>query len=96
MLGLLLKKKRRQIIIENFNKPTHEVSLIKLQETSQVLKIAFHTFYSLNTSCGDKINLLIQKRTPKQGQNSIVKLALFSSEQQSCCLTTAAANILCS
>jgi NifU-like protein involved in Fe-S cluster formation len=96
MLDLLFKKKRRQIIIENFNKPTHEVSLVKLQETSQVLKTSFHTFYSLNTNCGDKIKLLIQKTTPKQGQNSIIKLALFSSEQQSCCLTVATANILCS
>ena len=88
-------KNRRQIITENFNNPTHEVSLTKLQEFSPVLKTAFHTFYSSNTSCGDRIKFLIQK-TLLPGQNSTVKVALFASEQQACCLTVAAANILCS
>ena len=35
--ALKSKEKRRQIIVENFNQPTHEVSLSKLQEISQVL-----------------------------------------------------------
>ena len=93
--ALKSKEKRRQIIVENFNQPTHEVSLSKLQEISQVLKTTFHTFYSSNTSCGDKIKFLIQK-TPPQEQNSTVELALFASEQQACYLTVATANILCS
>ena len=59
MFDLLPSKKRRQIIIENFSQPTHEISLIKLKEISQVLKVAFHTFYSSNDSCGDRINFLI-------------------------------------
>ena len=93
--ALKSKIKRRQIIVENFNQPTHEVSLSKLQEISQVLKATFHTFYSSNTSCGDKIKFLIQK-TPQQGQISTVELALFASEQQARYLTVATANILCS
>ena len=93
--ALKSKEKRRQIIVENFNQPTHEVSLSKLQEISQVLKTTFHTFYSSNNSCGDKIKFLIQK-TPPQEQNSTVELALFASEQQACYLTVATANILCS
>jgi hypothetical protein len=96
MFDLLPSKKRRQIIIENFSQPTHEISLIKLKEISQVLKVAFHTFYSSNASCGDRINFLIQKTSDQKGQNSTIKLALFASEQQACYLTVAAANILCS
>jgi NifU-like protein involved in Fe-S cluster formation len=83
------KEKKRQIILENFNNPTNEVSLAKLKETSNNLNTSFHTFSSLNASCGDTIHLLIQKKS------NFVKLALFASEQQACCLTVAATNILC-
>lgn len=96
MFNLLSSKKQRQTIIENFSQPTHEIPLIKLKEISQTLKITFHTFYSSNASCGDRINFLIQKVSDQKGQNNTIKLAFFSSEQQACCLTVAAANILCS
>lgn len=65
-----------------------------MQEVSEALKVTFHTFHSSNTSCGDRIKLLILK-TSQQGQET-VKLALFASEQQACFLTVAVANILCS
>ncbi|RHZ36409.1 iron-sulfur cluster assembly scaffold protein [endosymbiont GvMRE of Glomus versiforme] len=83
------KEKKRQIILENFSNPTHEVSLVKLKEISNNLKVPFHTFFSLNTGCGDTIHLLIQQK------NNFVELAFFASEQQACCLTVAATNILC-
>lgn len=83
------KEKKRQIIIENFSNPTHEVSLAKLQEISSSLKIPLHTFYSLNIGCGDTIHLLIQEK------NNLVILTNFANEQQACCLTVAATNILC-
>jgi len=79
MLNLSFEKeKKRQIILENFNNPTCEVSLIKLQEISSNLKISFNTLSSLNTSCGDIIHLLIQKK------NNLITLARFASEQQAC------------
>lgn len=83
------RERKRQIILENFNNPTHEISLSKLREISNNLKTSFHTFSSLNSSCGDTINLLVQKK------NSLIELAHFTSEQQACCLTVAATNILC-
>ena len=83
------KKKKRQIILENFNNRTHEVSLVKLQEISNSLSSPYHTFSSLNKNCGDNVHLLIQQ------ENNFVKLALFASEQQACCLTVASTNIFC-
>jgi hypothetical protein len=83
------KEKKRQIILENFNDPTHEFSLARLQEIGSSLNVSFHTFSSLNAGCGDTIRLLIQKK------NNLVLLARFASEQQACCLTVAVTNILC-
>src|SRR6185436_2338621 len=83
------KEKKRQIILENYDDPSHEVSLARLQEISNSLNIPYYTFSSLNNSCGDTVHLLIQQ------ENNLIKLALFASEQQACCLTVAAANILC-
>lgn len=83
------KEKRRQIILENFNNPTYEISLAKLQEISNNSKTPFYTFSSLISSCGDTIYLLIQKK------NNLIELARFSSEQQACYLTVAATNVLC-
>jgi len=83
------REKKCQIVLENFNNPTHEISLAKLQEISNNLKTPFHTFSSLISSCGDTVNLLIQKK------NSLIGLACFASERKACCLTVAAANILC-
>jgi len=83
------KEKKRQIVLENSADPSHEVSLAGLQEISNSLNIPYHTFSSLNNSCGDTVHLLIQK------ENNLIKLALFASEQQACCLTVAAVNILC-
>lgn len=90
MLSLLFDKKRkRQIVLENFNNPTHETSLTELQKLGISLDITLYIFSSLSAGCGDTIHLLIQKK------NNLIKLARFSSEQQACCLTVAAANILC-
>lgn len=83
------KDEKRQIIVENFSNPAWEVSLDKLKSMSAELNAPFCTFHSLNINCGDTINLLIKK------QDKHVKLAFFASEQQACCLTVAAANILC-
>ncbi|KLL03153.1 MAG: SUF system FeS assembly protein, NifU family [Mycoplasmataceae bacterium CE_OT135] len=83
------REKKRQIILENFNNPTHEVSLAKLREISNLLNVPFQTFSSLNASCGDTIHLLIQQK------KNLVQLVRFASEQQACCLTVAATNILC-
>ena len=83
------KEKKRQIILENSNDPSHEVSLTRLQEISNSLNVPYHTFSSLNNSCGDTIHLLIQQ------ENNLIKLAFFASEKQACCLTVSAVNILC-
>jgi NifU-like protein involved in Fe-S cluster formation len=83
------KKKKRQIILENFNNPTYEISLTKLQGLSNFLGATFYNSSSLNTNCGDTVSLLIQKK------NGLVELVRFASEQQACCLTIAATNILC-
>lgn len=83
------KEKGRQIILENFNNPTHKVPLTRLQKISNSLDVPFHIFTSLSTSCGDTIYLLIQKK------NNLIELARFASEQQACCLTAATTNILC-
>ncbi|CAJ0747053.1 24907_t:CDS:2 [Entrophospora sp. SA101] len=66
------REKKRQMILENFNNPTQEISLAKLQEISNSLNVPFRTFFSLNTSCGDTIHLLIQQK------NNLVKLARFA------------------
>ncbi|CAH1763365.1 7809_t:CDS:2 [Entrophospora sp. SA101] len=67
------KKKKRQIILENFNNRTHEVSLARLQEISNSLISPYHTFSGLNKNCGDNVHLLIQQ------ENNFVKLALFAT-----------------
>jgi len=83
------KKKKRQIVLKNFNNPTHEVSLTKLREISSSLNIPLRTFSSLNIGCGDTVHLFIQKKA------DLIALTRFASEQQACCLTIASANILC-
>ncbi len=83
------KDKKRQIVLENFNNSTHRTSLVKLQKLSNFLDVSLCTFSSLNAGCGDTVHLLIQKK------GNLIKLVRFASEQQACCLTIAATNILC-
>jgi len=82
-------KEKRKIILNNFNNPIKQVALAELKKISESYQIPFATFHSLEGGCGDIIHLLIVKK------NNYFEKCLFSA-QQSCLITVAAANILCS
>jgi len=86
---LATQEKKRQIILENFNNPVYQVSLIELKKVSQLHAIPFSCFRSSNNGCGDVVYLLLIPA------NNSIQLALFASDQQACCLTISSANILC-
>lgn len=80
---------KRKIILDNYNHPTKQVELAKLEEISISCQVPFATFRSLDRGCGDILHLLINQK------DGYVKECFFSG-QQSCLITVAAANILCS
>src|SRR3954465_8032176 len=80
---------KRKIILNNYNQPSQQVELAELEKISTNLQIPFSTFRSLDAGCGDIIYLLIKKK------DNYLEKCLFSG-QQSCLITVAAANILCS
>ncbi|KLL05098.1 MAG: NifU family SUF system FeS assembly protein [Mycoplasmataceae bacterium RV_VA103A] len=80
---------KRKIILSNYSQPSHQIELEKLKKKSEEWQIPFATFRSLEQGCGDVIHLLIKKK-----DNNLQK-CLFSG-QQSCLITVAVANILCS
>lgn len=80
---------KRQIILENFISPSHQISWEELKKLSQKLGLNYQTLQSLYGSCGDTVYLLLKK------QAQVVEIARFASEQQACCLTVAASNLLC-
>jgi len=82
-------EEKRKIILNNFNNPTQQVEPAELKKISENYHVPFATFQSLEEGCGDIIHLLIVKK------NKYLEKCLFSA-QQSCLITIATANILCS
>lgn len=82
-------EEKRKIILDNYNYSSKQIELEELKKISENLPISFSTFHSLDQGCGDVIHLLISKKA-----DSIEKC--FFSAQQSCLITVAFANILCS
>jgi NifU-like protein involved in Fe-S cluster formation len=82
-------EKKRKIILDNYSHPSQQVELKELEKKSAEWQIPFFTFRSLDNGCGDVIHLLIKKK------GNYLEKCLFSG-QQSCLITVAAANILCS
>ena len=82
-------EQKRKIILDNYSHPIQQIDLEKLKKKSADWQVPFATFRSLEAGCGDTIHLLIKKK------DNYVEKSLFSG-QQSCLITVAAANILCS
>src|SRR4051812_25159897 len=82
-------EQKRKIILNNYNQPGQQVELSELKKISVDLQVPFSTFRSLDAGCGDTIHLLIKKK------DNYLEKCLFSG-QQSCLITIATANILCS
>src|SRR3954469_6857644 len=82
-------EEKRKIILDNYNYPSKQIELEELKKISENLQIPFSTFHSLDQGCGDVIHLLISQK----GDN--IEKCFFSA-QQSCLITVAFANILCS
>jgi len=82
-------EEKRKIILDNYNYSSKQVELEELKKISNNLQEPFFTFRSLDQGCGDVIHLLIIQKS-----DSIEKC--FFSAQQSCLITVAFANILCS
>ena len=82
-------KEKRQIILNNYSHPTKQKELEELKITSDNWKTPFFTFRSLDQGCGDIVHLLIVKK------GNYLEKCIFSG-QQSCLITVAVANILCS
>jgi len=82
-------EKKRKIVLNNYSHPSQQVELAKLKKISTDLQISFSTFRSLNAGCGDILHLLLKKK------DNYLEKCLFSG-QQSCLITIAVANILCS
>ena len=82
-------EKKRKIILDNYSHPSKQVELEELKKKSEEWQIPFSTFRSLDAGCGDIIHLLIKKK------DNYLERCLFSG-QQSCLITVAVANILCS
>ena len=83
------REEKRKIILDNYNHPSKQVDLEELKKISSGWQVPFFTFWSLDKGCGDIIHLLISKK------GDYVEKCLFSGHQ-SCVVTVAAANILCS
>jgi len=82
-------EQKRKIVLDNYSHPTKQIKLSELEKISIDLQVPFLTFRSLDTGCGDIIHLLIKK-------NDGYLEKCFFSGQQSCLVTIAVANILCS
>ena len=82
-------EQKRKIILDNYSQPSKQMELEKLKKKSAEWQVPFSTFHSLDQGCGDIIHLLIIKK------ENCLKECLFAG-QQSCLITVAAANILCS
>ena len=82
-------EKKRKIILDNYAYPNKQVEFVELKKKSEELQVPFSTFRSLEAGCGDILHLLIKKK------DNYLENCLFSG-QQSCLITIAAANILCS
>ena len=82
-------EQKRKIVLDNYSHPTKQIKLSELKKISIDLQVSFLTFRSLDTGCGDIIHLLIKK-------NDGYLEKCFFSGQQSCLVTIAVANILCS
>ena len=82
-------EEKRKILLNNFSNPIQQVELVELEKISKSCQVPFATFHSLEAGCGDTIHLLIKKK------DNCVEKCLFSG-QQSCLITIATANILCS
>src|SRR4051794_6019349 len=82
-------EEKRKILLDNFSNPSQQVELAELEKISKSCQVPFATFRSLEAGCGDIIHLLILKK------DNYLKKCLFST-QESCLVTIAAANILCS
>jgi NifU-like protein involved in Fe-S cluster formation len=82
-------EEKRKIILNNYSHPSQQVELAELKKISADLQAPFSTFHSLDTGCGDIIHLLIKKK------DNYLEKCLFSG-QQSCLITVAVTNILCS
>jgi len=82
-------EKKRKIILNNYSCPTQQVELTELKKNGDDLQISFSTFRSLDAGCGDILHLLLKKK------DNYLEKCLFSG-QQSCLITIAVANILCS
>jgi len=80
---------KRKIILDNYSHPSQQIELEELKKKSEEWQVPLATFHSLDQGCGDVIHLLIIQK-----DNSIEKC--FFSAQQSCLITVAFANILCS
>jgi len=82
-------EEKRRIILDNYTHPSKQVELEELKKKSAEWQVSFLTFRSLEEGCGDTIHLLIKKK------DNYLEKCLFSG-QQSCLITVAVANILCS
>ena len=82
-------EQKRKIILDNYSCPSQQVELAELKKKSVEWEVPFSTFRSLDSGCGDIIHLLVKKKA------NHLKKCLFSG-QQSCLITVATANILCS
>lgn len=82
-------EQRRKIILNNYIQPSQQIELAELKKINADLQVPFSAFRSLDAGCGDIIYLLIKKK------DNYLEKCLFSG-QQSCLITIAAANILCS
>ena len=82
-------EEKRKIILDNYSRPSKQVELEELKKKSEEWQVPFATFHSLEAGCGDTIHLLIKEK------DNYVEKCLFSG-QQSCLITVAVANMLCS
>lgn len=83
------QEEKRKIILDNYKYPSKQVKLEELKKISEDWKISYSTFYSLDQGCGDVLHLLVINK------KSELKKCFFSA-QQSCLITVAFANIICS
>lgn len=81
------QEEKRKIIIENFNNPVKQISLVELKKKANNSQLFF--FRSLG-NCGDIIYLFVET------ENNFIKKIFFATDGQACYLTVASANIFCS
>lgn len=82
-------EEKRKIILDNYSHPDKQLEFEELNKLSNNWRVPFLTVRSLDNGCGDILHLLIVKK------DNCIEKCLFSG-QQSCLITIAAANILCS